>query len=47
MSLEPKPSLKLELGMVKCLFLYTHVSKTQEFNYKMNFVPINVKQTQG
>jgi hypothetical protein len=35
--------LKLELGMVKCLFLYTHASKTQEFNHKMNVIHVNLK----
>jgi len=35
-------SLKLELGMVKCFFPYTHASKTQEFNHKMNVVPIKI-----
>jgi hypothetical protein len=39
MNLEPK----LIFGMVKCLFLYAHASKTQEFNCKMNVVPINLK----
>jgi hypothetical protein len=28
-------SLELELGMIKCLFPYTHASKTQEFNHKL------------
>jgi hypothetical protein len=31
-------SLKLELGMGKCFFSYTHASKTQEFNHKMNVI---------
>jgi len=40
-------SLELELGMEKCLFPYTHASKTQEFNYKMNVVPINLEANMG
>jgi hypothetical protein len=33
--------------MVKCLFPYTHVSKTQEFNHKMNVVLANLKANMG
>jgi len=33
--------------MVKCLFPYTHASKTQKFNCKMNVVPINLKANMG
>jgi hypothetical protein len=40
-------SLELKLGMVKCLFLYTHVNKTQEFNCKMNVVSIDFKSNIG
>jgi hypothetical protein len=29
--------------MVKCFFLYTHASKTQKFNCKMNVVLVNLK----
>jgi hypothetical protein len=42
-------SLKLELEFrvgtwdVKCFFLYTHASKTQEFSREMNVVPINLE----
>jgi hypothetical protein len=43
MSLEPK----LIFGMVKCFFPYTHANKTQEFNRKMNVVPINLKANMG
>ncbi len=40
-------SLELKLGMVKCIFPYTHANKTQEFNHKMNVVPINLKANMG
>jgi hypothetical protein len=33
--------------MVKFVFPYTHANKTQEFNYKMNVVPINLKENMG
>jgi len=29
--------------MIKCFFPYTNASKTQELNYKMNVVPINLE----
>jgi hypothetical protein len=47
---EPKAwasNLKFELGVVKCLFPYTHDPKTQEFNHKMNIVPINLEANMG
>jgi hypothetical protein len=40
-------SLELKLVMVKCLFFYTHANKTQEFNYKMNIVSINLESNIG
>jgi hypothetical protein len=40
-------NLKLKLGMVKCIFPYTHASKTQEFNHKINVIIVNVKATWG
>jgi hypothetical protein len=33
--------------MVKYFFPYTHVSKTQEFNHKMNVVPTNLETNTG
>jgi len=36
-------NLKLELGMVKCLFPYTHASKTQ----KMNVIQVNLEANMG
>jgi hypothetical protein len=33
--------------MVKYFFPYTHASKTQEFNRKMNVVLINLKANMG
>jgi len=33
--------------MAKCFFPYTHASKTQEFNRKMNVVPINLEANLG
>jgi hypothetical protein len=41
-------SLKPKVGtwMVKCLFPYTLDPKTQEFNHKINIVPINL-ETKG
>jgi hypothetical protein len=38
-------NLELEFEMVKCFFFYTHASKTQEFNHKMNVV--NLKANMG
>jgi hypothetical protein len=29
--------------MVKCIFSYTYASKTQEFNFKIKVVPVNLK----
>jgi hypothetical protein len=40
-------SQKLELEMEKCFFLYTHVSKTLKFNYKMNVVLVNLEANMG
>jgi len=42
MSLEPKIGM-----MIKCLFPYTHASKTTKFNHKMNIVLINLKANMG
>jgi hypothetical protein len=49
MNLKPQISLSLEfkLGIVKRLFPYTHASKTQEFNHKINVIPINLKANMG
>jgi hypothetical protein len=33
--------------MVKCLFSYTHASKTQEFKSKMNVVKVNLEANMG
>jgi hypothetical protein len=33
--------------MVKCVFHYTHVSKTQKINCKMNVVQINLEANMG
>jgi len=33
--------------MVKCFFPYTHASKTQEFNHKMNVIHVNLKVNMG
>jgi hypothetical protein len=33
--------------MVKCFFPYTHASKTQEFNNKMNVVGVNLEENMG
>jgi hypothetical protein len=33
--------------MVKCLFPYTHASKTQKFNLKMNVASINLEAKMG
>jgi hypothetical protein len=33
--------------MAKCLFPYTHASKTQEFNNKMNVVGANLEANMG
>ncbi len=40
-------SLELELGMVKCFFSYTHASKTQKINHKMNVVHVNLEANMG
>jgi len=37
----------LEFRMVKCLFPYTHVSKTQEFNHNINVIQVNLKAKWG
>jgi len=47
MSLELEPrTLNWNLGWQN-VFLYTHASETQEFNYKMNVVLINLKTNMG
>jgi hypothetical protein len=33
--------------MVKRFFLYTYASKTQEFNYKMNVIHVNLEVNMG
>ncbi len=33
--------------MVKCLFPYTHVGKTQEFNHKMDVIDVNLEANMG
>jgi len=40
-------SLELELGMVNGFFFYTHASRTQEFNHKMNVVHVNLEVNMG
>jgi hypothetical protein len=30
--------------MVKCILLCTHVGKTQEFNYKINVIQVNLEK---
>jgi hypothetical protein len=37
----------MELGMVKCIFFYTYASKTQEFNFKIKVVPMNLETNMG
>jgi hypothetical protein len=37
-------SLKLEPGMVKCIFPFTHANKPQQFNCKMNVVLVNFEK---
>ncbi len=33
--------------MVKYLFPYTHASKAQEFNHKMNVIQVNLEANMG
>ncbi len=40
-------NLKLELGMIKWLFPYTHENKTQEFIQKINVIHVNLKAKWG
>jgi hypothetical protein len=47
MNLKLALSLKLELGMVKCISPYTYACKTQEFNHKINVVWVNLKINMG
>jgi hypothetical protein len=40
-------NLELGFGMVKCLFPYTHASKTQKINHKINVVQVNIEANMG
>ncbi len=47
MSLEPRIGTWNLNWNGKMFFPYTHASKTQEFNFKMNVVPINLETNMG
>jgi hypothetical protein len=42
-----KHDLRAQTWDSKMFFPYTHASKTQEFNHKINVIPINFKANMG